>query len=62
VNSMSKGGSPSPVGVNKMRSAGFVYLGLAKLLLPTDQAPSKPMLSFPELQQTKKTSQNGKKT
>lgn len=37
-----------------MRSAVFVYLGLAKLLLPTAQALSKPMLSFPELQQARK--------
>lgn len=44
-----------------MRSAGFAYLGLAKLLLSTDQALSKPMLSFPEPQQVKKTPLNGKK-
>lgn len=37
-----------------MRSAGFVYLGLAKLLLPTTQALSKPMLSFPQPEQAKK--------
>lgn len=50
---MSKGGPPSPAAINKMTSAGFVYLGLAKFLLPTAQALPKPMLSFPELQQAK---------
>lgn len=53
MNSMSKGGPPSPAAINKMTSAGFVYLGLAKFLLPTAQALPKPMLSFPELQQAK---------
>lgn len=58
---MSKGGPPSPAAINKMTSAVFVYLGLAKLLLPTAQALPKPMLSFPELQQAKKPHKMEKK-
>lgn len=51
---MPKEGSPIPAGIKRMRSAGFVYLGLDKLLLPTARTFSRPMFSFPELQQAKK--------